>query len=81
MWEGSLFRMLNSYGIVNPSQASEISSHRYGGPTGLQCRSVFDDRIMLAVKATDFGVDGGTLAIPTPNEPDHGKEPWPHVSA
>jgi hypothetical protein len=25
-------------------------------------------------------VDGGTLAIPTPNEADHGKEPWPHVS-
>lgn len=22
--------------------------------------------------------DGGTLAIPTPNEPNHGKEPWPH---
>ncbi|KAL4813452.1 hypothetical protein BDW67DRAFT_177894 [Aspergillus spinulosporus] len=22
--------------------------------------------------------DGGTLAVPTPEEPDHGKAPWPH---
>lgn len=25
-------------------------------------------------------VDGGTLAFPTPDEADHGKVPWPHVS-
>jgi hypothetical protein len=24
--------------------------------------------------------DGGTLAFPTPDEPGHGKAPWPHVS-
>lgn len=24
--------------------------------------------------------DGGTLAFPTPEEADHGKKPWPHVS-
>jgi hypothetical protein len=23
--------------------------------------------------------DGGTLAFPTPDEPNHGKAPWPHV--
>ena len=25
-------------------------------------------------------VDGGTLAFPTPDEPDHGQTPWPHVN-
>lgn len=26
-------------------------------------------------------IDGGTLAFPTPEEADHGKVPWPHVSS
>ena len=34
----------------------------------------------LMRNVTDSSLDGGTLAIPTPDEADHGKEPWPHVS-
>ncbi|KAJ2980963.1 hypothetical protein NQ176_g2319 [Zarea fungicola] len=49
-------------------KSKNVPRHRYGG--------LFDN---FSFAHAQFVWDyGGTLAFPTPDEADHGKEPWPH---
>lgn len=69
-------------GIANQSRESGIYSRRSGARMSLQSRLVCSTlKSHLAMLLLMFHVqDGGTLAFPTPEEADHGKKPWPHVS-
>ncbi|WVW84368.1 hypothetical protein I302_106402 [Kwoniella bestiolae CBS 10118] len=73
-------------------KSTNIPKHRYGGLFDhfsfahsqfvWDCKSEPGVREIFArIWGTDeltVSFDGGTIAIPTPDEADHGKEPWPH---
>jgi len=73
-------------------KSKNIPQHNYGGLfdrfSFAHSQFVWDCKAEPKVReifATIWGTekltvsfDGGTLALPTPDEPDHGKVPWPH---
>ncbi|KAF4474762.1 putative phytanoyl-CoA dioxygenase [Colletotrichum fructicola Nara gc5] len=73
-------------------RSTNIPRHRYGGLFDhfsfahaqfvWDCKSEPNVRqIFATIWGTDkltVSFDGGTLAFPTPDEPDHGRAPWPH---
>lgn len=73
-------------------KSTNIPKHRYGGLfdnfSFAHAQFVWDCKsepgvreIFAQIWGTDkltVSFDGGTLAFPTPDEPGHGKAPWPH---
>ncbi|KAH7160659.1 hypothetical protein EDB81DRAFT_879008 [Dactylonectria macrodidyma] len=86
------FNMGYKRGDTSTWKSKNIPRHRYGGLfdhfSFAHAQFVWDCKsepkvrdIFAKIWGTDkltVSFDGGTLAFPTPEEADHGKEPWPH---